>query len=231
MALTNDHVAGRYGINMPYSACEPSAASKEEAGLARAFNVGLALLIILFFAPLLLTVAAITRLSDGGPAIFAHRRVGRNGKPFYCLKFRSMAVDAEARLAALIAADPAARAEWEATHKLKQDPRVTRWGAFLRVSSLDELPQLFNVVRGEMNIVGPRPIVQGETHHYGRYIHNYSSVRPGMTGLWQVCGRSDTTYRRRVAMDVRYVQHKSLWFDLKILVLTVGAVLARRGSY
>jgi lipopolysaccharide/colanic/teichoic acid biosynthesis glycosyltransferase len=179
----------------------------------------------------MLGVALAIFLQDGGPALFAHRRLGWGGRHFYCLKFRTMRVDAEARLAEVLARDPQARAEWDADHKLRDDPRVTRLGAFLRRTSLDELPQLFNVLRGEMSLVGPRPIVDAEIQKYGRRFHQYCAVKPGITGLWQVNGRSDTTYRARVAMDCLYAGRKSLLLDVRVLLCTIPAVLARRGSY
>jgi exopolysaccharide production protein ExoY len=185
---------------------------------------------LIFLAPLMLAVALAVHMQDRGPIFFAHRRIGRDGRAFPCFKFRSMAVDAEARLADLLARDPAARAEWTASHKLKVDPRVTKLGDFLRRSSLDELPQLFNVLRGEMSLVGPRPVVHAESAHYGHWFDSYCSVRPGITGLWQVSGRSDVSYRQRVALDVLYVRRKCLAMDFGILVQTVPAVFLRRGS-
>jgi lipopolysaccharide/colanic/teichoic acid biosynthesis glycosyltransferase len=142
-----------------------------------------------------------------------------------------MVVDAEARLAALLARSPEARREWEADQKLRDDPRVTLLGRILRVSSIDELPQLFNVLRGEMSLVGPRPIVTGEVARYGRRFTQYCSVRPGITGLWQISGRNDVSYRRRVAMDTVFANTLSLSLYLKILFATVPAVLKREGSY
>jgi lipopolysaccharide/colanic/teichoic acid biosynthesis glycosyltransferase len=191
---------------------------------------GLPLLLVLL-VPLGL-IALLVR-ADGGPALFAHRRVGRGGASFGCLKFRSMVPDAEQRLAALLARDPAARAEWEATRKLRDDPRVTWIGRFLRASSLDELPQLINVLKGEMSLVGPRPVQATElTTFYGAAAAEHSmAVRPGITGLWQVSGRSDTSYARRVALDVAYVSRPSLREDLRILLRTPAAVLLRRGAY
>ena len=194
-------------------------------------NVLIALLALLFAAPVMLLIGFAIFLQDGGPVLFAHRRIGREGKPFHCLKFRSMAIDAEARLAELLADDPVARAEWEADHKLRRDPRVTRLGAFLRRSSLDELPQLLNVLRGEMSLVGPRPIVEAEIAKYGRRFRQYCAVKPGITGLWQVSGRNDTTYRTRVALDCVYAARRSAWLDAKVLFCTIPAVLSRRGSY
>lgn len=189
-------------------------------------GVGLVLL-----APFFLIVALLVR-ADGGPAFFAHQRVGRGGKLFGCLKFRSMVIDSQARLEALLANDPAARAEWEATRKLKNDPRITRIGHFLRSTSLDELPQLINVLRGEMSLVGPRPVQEAEIdRYYGASAAHYMAVRPGITGLWQVSGRSETSYESRVALDVSYVSRPSLLADLSILLRTPVAVLSRRGAH
>ncbi len=195
------------------------------------FAAFLAGLIIIFLAPLMIFIVLAVRLQDGGPVLFAQRRIGYGGRAFACLKFRTMAVDAEARLDQLLAEDPAARDEWTRDHKLRSDPRITPVGVFLRRSSLDELPQLFNVLRGEMDLVGPRPIVPSEVERYGRRIKDYYTVRPGLTGLWQVSGRSDTSYRRRVAMDTLYARSKDFAFDIRILILTIPAVLFRRGSY
>jgi lipopolysaccharide/colanic/teichoic acid biosynthesis glycosyltransferase len=194
-------------------------------------NFVIALLALIFIAPLMVAVAVAVYAQDGGPVLFAHRRIGRNGRSFYCLKFRTMAVDAEARLAELLASDPAARAEWERDHKLRNDPRVTGVGDFLRRSSLDELPQLLNVLRGEMSLVGPRPIVEAEIVKYGRRFGQYCAVKPGITGLWQVSGRNDTSYRTRVALDCLYARRRNLRLDAAVLFCTVPAVLSRRGSY
>lgn len=197
----------------------------------RAMDIAIAGTALLAALPFFLIVGALVR-ADGGPAFFAHPRIGRGGRIFGCLKFRSMVVDSQARLEALLAADPAARAEWETTRKLKNDPRITRIGRFLRATSLDELPQLLNVLRGEMSIVGPRPVTQSELDsYYGAAAAHYLSVRPGITGLWQVSGRSDTSYAQRVALDVAYVSQPSLLADLRILVKTPVAVLSRRGAH
>lgn len=198
--------------------------------LGRVLNAVAAGLLILFLAPLLAILALLVRMQDGGPALFRQARIGRGGQVFYCLKFRSMAVDAEERLKRLLESDEAAREEWAAQHKLKSDPRITALGDFLRKSSLDELPQFFNVLAGEMELVGPRPVVQAEVRRYGRRFRDYCAVRPGITGLWQVSGRSDTTYRRRVAMDVVYSRSKSPALDIRILAATIPAVLLRKGS-
>ncbi len=193
-------------------------------------DVAVALILLIFMAAPMTVLAMIIWLQDGGSPLFAHARVGKDGRTFLCLKFRTMIVDADARLAAHLAGDPVARAEWEATQKLKRDCRVTPIGVFLRRSSLDELPQLFNVLRGEMSLVGPRPIVKAETARYGRFFQHYCSVRPGITGLWQISGRSHIGYRRRVALDRAYVQRRSFLLNCWILAITVPAVLLQRGA-
>jgi lipopolysaccharide/colanic/teichoic acid biosynthesis glycosyltransferase len=200
--------------------------------LKRIFDVAGALALTVSLFPLLLVIAALVK-ADGGPVLFAHERVGLGGRRFRCLKFRSMVADSAERLQALLAADPEARAEWAATRKLKRDPRVTRIGRFLRASSLDERPQLLNVLRGEMSLVGPRPVMAAElAAQYGpAAAARYASVRPGITGLWQVSGRSDTSYAARVALDLRYLANPTLAGDLLILLRTPLAVLRRHGAY
>lgn len=202
-----------------------------QAMAKRALDVAGAGALLLLGAPVFILLALLVR-ADGGPAFYAHERVGRRGRRFGCLKFRSMVTDSAARLEALLASDPAARAEWEATRKLRHDPRITWIGRFLRATSLDELPQLINVLRGEMSLVGPRPVVAAElAAHYGAAAEHYLAVRPGITGLWQVSGRSDTSYAQRVALDVRYASNPSLLEDVRILLRTPAAVLLRRGAY
>ena len=192
--------------------------------------IGASLMLLALALPFLV-LYLLVRL-DGGSAMFAHKRVGRGGRYFGCLKFRSMVPDAEARLNEVLASDPAARAEWEASRKLKSDPRVTRIGRFLRASSLDELPQLINVLRGDMSLVGPRPVQASElAAFYGAAAEHYQMVRPGITGPWQVSGRSETSYDRRVALDVAYVMQPSLIEDIRLLLKTPAAVLLRRGAY
>ncbi len=205
--------------------------SYQQDQVVSTFNFVLSLTILLLLIPLLVIVATAIYLQDGGPVLFSQERVGRRGRTFRCLKFRTMTVNAESRLERLLATDPRARAEWAKDQKLRQDPRITRLGAILRKSSLDELPQLVNVLRGEMSLVGPRPIVQAEVCRYGRRIAYYQAVKPGITGLWQVSGRNDIDYRRRVAMDCLYVRKKSLAYDGWLLVRTIPAVLIRRGCY
>ena len=175
--------------------------------------------------PLLVLTALAVRAQDGGPALFRQQRIGRGGQVFDCLKFRSMTIDAEASLPELV------DAEWNAARKFRCDARVTRLGRVLRLSSLDELPQLVNVLRGEMSLVGPRPIVLDEATLYGRRLAHYCAVRPGLTGLWQVSGRNDVPYPRRVAMDVWLVRNRTVRVYLTILARTIPAVLSRRGVY
>lgn len=188
-----------------------------------------ALLMCLVAAPVLIGLALLVKL-DGGPVLFRHERVGYRGRAFYCLKFRTMMVSSDAILDELLTRDPAARQEWEANRKLRVDPRVTLVGKFLRATSLDELPQLLNVLRGEMSLVGPRPIVSAELPHYGASAMYYLSVVPGVTGLWQVSGRSNTSYEQRVQLDVDYVRNWTFWNDVMILLKTVPAVLLKRGA-
>ncbi len=190
--------------------------------------VGLLLLILV--SPLLFAVAFLIWRHDGAPVLFAHYRVGCDGKLFRCLKFRTMVLNSERVLAELLRSDPLARREWELGQKLTDDPRITPIGRFLRATSLDELPQLLNVVRGEMNLVGPRPITVAELTRYGGIRWHYLSIRPGITGLWQVSGRNNTTYEERIALDRRYVEQRSLRFDVEILVKTVGIVVRREGA-
>jgi Undecaprenyl-phosphate galactose phosphotransferase WbaP len=193
-------------------------------------DVTVASVLLVVTGPLFLVLAVASRL-DGGPTFFAHRRVGAGGRRFHCLKFRTMVVDAERVLNETLARDPALAAEWAATRKLVDDPRVTRLGQFLRKTSLDELPQLINVLRLEMSLVGPRPIVESEVPFYGEDIALYYAIRPGLTGLWQVSGRSNTSYARRVQLDVWYVNNWTLWHDIVVLLKTIPAVFSCRGAH
>jgi lipopolysaccharide/colanic/teichoic acid biosynthesis glycosyltransferase len=198
--------------------------------LRRTLDASLAFIVIIALLPLLALISLMIKLADGGPVLFSQERLGKSGKRFRCYKFRSMRPDAEAHLKIVLAADPDLRREWELNHKLRADPRITPLGDFLRRSSLDELPQLFNIVAGNMSIVGPRPIVETEIQRYGRWYRYYTAVRPGLTGLWQVSGRNDVDYRRRIAMDRLYVTTRSINSYVWILCATVPAVLTRRGS-
>ena len=182
-------------------------------------------------SPILLVIALWIYKDSPGPVVFKHRRIGKNGKEFNCYKFRSMCVDAKEKLEQLLKNDPKARAEWEKDFKLKNDPRITKSGAFLRKTSLDELPQIFNVLKGEMSLVGPRPIIRDEMARYGEYINDYLMVKPGITGMWQVSGRSDTGYKERVQLDSWYVRNWSVWLDLMLLWRTMKIVVQRKGAY
>ena len=185
----------------------------------------------LLILPVLLLVAILVGIDNKGSIFFAHRRIGRNGSEFPCYKFQTMVSNADEVLVKHLSENAAARREWEESFKLTNDPRVTRLGAWLRKTSLDELPQVFNVLKGEMSLVGPRPIVQAEIEKYGEHIREYYMVRPGITGMWQTSGRSDTTYPERVAMDTWYVRNWSLWIDMKYLLKTFSAVLEKKGAY
>jgi lipopolysaccharide/colanic/teichoic acid biosynthesis glycosyltransferase len=223
------------GRDAAHLSAPPPGRARLPAGLRRVLkrqlDIALAGLALAAVAPLMLAIAAAIWRRDGAPVVYRHRRLGPGGRGFDCLKFRTMARDADRALAALLAASPAARAEWSATRKLRDDPRVLgAVGRFLRRTSLDELPQLVNVLRGERSLVGPRPIVADELAHYGAQAAWYFATRPGLTGPWQVGGRSDTGYATRVRLDVEYAQNPSLRRDLAILAGTVAAVLGSRGA-
>ena len=196
----------------------------------RSFDIATAAAIILVFLPLF-AVIGLALLVQGRPLLIRHKRIGRGGRTFPCLKFRTMLVDGDAVLQRHLASDPAARDEWASSQKLKDDPRVTPLGRVLRKSSLDELPQLLNVLRGEMSLVGPRPIVLAEMVHYGVHIEKYQAVRPGLTGAWQVSGRSDVSYTQRVSLDCHYVETRNFRRDIGIMLMTIPAVLKSKGSY
>lgn len=193
-------------------------------------DAALALALLVLFSPLLVMVGLVVKATSRGPALFGHTRVGHGGKPFKCWKFRSMVVDGDAVLERHLAAHPEARIEWERDLKLRNDPRVTRFGQVIRNYSVDELPQLFNVLLGEMSFVGPRPVIQDELDRYGPAAEGYLAARPGITGLWQTSGRSDTSYEQRVAMDSRYAAEWTFALDFLILLRTIPVVLSAKGS-
>lgn len=197
----------------------------------RYFDLTAALLGLILLLPLLLGLALVVRCLLGSPVLFRHRRIGRHGTEFDCLKFRTMINDDGSLLRKTIAESPELRAEWEASRKLRNDPRITPLGRVLRQTSLDELPQLINVLKGDMSLVGPRPIVQDEVPKYGEHIHEYYRARPGLTGLWQISGRNDVSYDLRVNLDRKYVTEYSIRQDIKILILTLPAILTSRGCY
>ena len=194
------------------------------------FNQAAAALLLVLLSPVMAVIALCIWREDGAPLVFAHWRVGQRGRLFRCLKFRSMVRDADARLADLLAHDDAARIEWARDHKLRNDPRVLRIGRLLRSASLDELPQLFNVLAGDMHLVGPRPVVVQEIRRYGEHKRHYLSVKPGMTGLWQVSGRNKLSYEQRVALDAQYVETRSPALDASILMRTVRVLVTRDGA-
>jgi len=205
-------------------------ASSARAILKRALDILGAALLGIVFLPLMVVIGLLLR-REGGPIIYRHRRVGHGGQSFECLKFRTMVPDADRVLRELLESHDELQAEWVRDHKLRNDPRVTAIGRFLRRTSLDELPQIWNVVRGEMSLVGPRPVVREELIRYGRCLPIYLAAKPGITGLWQVTGRNDTDYRRRVALDVYYVRKQNLLLDLYILLKTTRVVLGGGGAY
>ncbi|HHS9487738.1 TPA: undecaprenyl-phosphate galactose phosphotransferase WbaP [Raoultella ornithinolytica] len=198
--------------------------------LKRIFDILGSTTIIMMLSPLLLYICCKVK-KDGGPAIYGHERIGKGGRSFKCLKFRSMVTNSKDVLEELLKNDKEAREEWEATFKLKNDPRITSIGAFLRRTSLDELPQLFNVLKGEMSLVGPRPIITAELARYNDEVEYYLLSKPGMTGLWQVSGRSDVDYETRVYLDAWYVKNWSMWNDIAILFKTISVVLRKDGAY
>ena len=199
--------------------------------IKRLFDLTLTVVGGVVILPILFILALVVAIDNKGRVIFAHKRVGKKGRSFPCYKFQTMVPDAQEKLESYLRENPAAKREWEESFKLTNDPRVTKLGNVLRRTSLDELPQLWNVIRGEMSLVGPRPIVSKEIERYGEYFREYSMVLPGITGMWQASGRSDTTYEERVAMDTWYVRNWSLWIDIYYLVKTVQAVFWGKGAY
>lgn len=204
---------------------------KVDGNLSRLVDIIFSASALLVFLPVMVLLCIAISLQDGGSPVFIHRRIGRGGRMFPCLKLRTMVRDSEVRLRRHLEQNPEAQAEWALDQKLRNDPRITPLGRFLRKSSLDELPQLINVVWGHMSLVGPRPIVPAEVERYGRYMQFYCTMRPGITGLWQVSGRNDISYRRRVAMDTIYSRTRWVGGDIWIMVRTVPAVFASKGSF
>lgn len=237
-AVALDHgVAGFHSLEPRQREEAPAQASEQHAlpaprytPIKRIVDIAGSLVLAVVFAPLIVVIVVLMQ-REGGSIIYKHRRIGRHGKAFECLKFRTMVPNADQVLRDLLERDPAIKAEWVSDHKLRSDPRVTRLGRFLRRTSLDELPQLWNVVRGDMSLVGPRPVVREELLRYGRNVRTYLSAKPGITGLWQVKGRNDTDYRRRVVLDTYYVRNQNLLLDLYILFQTTRVVLGGSGAY
>ena len=229
--MSNAEVASFFDEKIMILRLKNNLALKSNQLIKRIFDVTLTIVGGICISPILLAVALWVYHDSPGPVIYKHRRVGRNGKEFDCYKFRSMVANSQEVLEHLLATDPKAKEEWDREFKLKNDPRITKSGEFLRKTSLDELPQLLNVLKGEMSLVGPRPIVKKEIEKYDIYIREYYSVLPGITGMWQCSGRSDIDYPERVRMDAWYVHNWSIWLDIVMIWRTFGAVLKQKGAY
>lgn len=200
--------------------------------LKRLLDVVFSLAALVILSPLYLLIASMIRLTSKGKAIYYQKRIGRGGVYFHCYKFRTMYQNSEGILQEILAKDSEKNKEWNESHKLKNDPRITPFGTFLRKSSLDELPQFWNVLKGDLSVVGPRPVVQEEIEkHFGPKAEKIFSIRPGITGLWQISGRSNTSYSNRIALDEYYVEQRTFFTDLKIIVLTIPCMILRKGAY
>lgn len=202
--------------------------------IKRAFDIFFSLVILILTSPLFLLISIAIFISSRGKGriVYAHERIGRGGKPFRCFKFRTMYPDADARLKEILEKDNELRKEWEQHHKLKNDPRVTPIGVFLRKTSLDEFPQFWNVLRGDLSVVGPRPVVRAEVEkHFGPKAAKILSLRPGLTGIWQVSGRSDISYQKRIEMDIHYVDRHSFLLDVKLILITIPCMVKSKGAY
>ena len=200
--------------------------------LKRAFDIVFSLSVMFFFSPLYLLIACLIRCTSKGKAVYYQNRIGKGGVPFRCYKFRTMFQNADTLLQEILDKDSVKKKEWETSHKLKDDPRITRIGVFLRKSSLDEFPQFWNVLKGDLSVVGPRPVVQDEiTRHFGSKAKEIFSIRPGITGLWQISGRSDTTYSTRIYLDEYYVRNRTFFMDIKIIALTISSIITKKGAY
>jgi lipopolysaccharide/colanic/teichoic acid biosynthesis glycosyltransferase len=196
----------------------------------RLFDVIFSLSVLILFLPLYLLLAMLIAISSPGPIFYVQERVGKNYKPFGCLKFRTMVANADEMLLDIIETSPHLREEFEDNFKLKQDPRITAIGRFLRLTSLDEFPQFWNVLKGDMSVVGPRPLVPEELPKYGRHMDKILTIRPGITGLWQVSGRNDIPYPHRVQIDVYYVNFRNFWLDLWLIVKTIGVIISPKNN-
>lgn len=202
--------------------------------LKRAFDIVFSSIVLILSSPLFLIISIAILISSKGKGkiVYAHQRIGRGGKPFRCFKFRTMYPDADLRLKEILEKDSELKKEWEQNYKLKNDPRITPIGAFLRKTSLDEFPQFWNVLRGDLSIVGPRPVIRDEVEkQMGPKAAKILSIRPGLTGIWQVSGRNDTSYQKRVEMDIYYVDHHSFLLDLKLIFITIPCMFSSRGAY
>ncbi|MBW4621507.1 MAG: sugar transferase [Cyanosarcina radialis HA8281-LM2] len=196
----------------------------------RLFDVAFSLAILIFLAPIYLVLALLIAISSPGPIFYIQERVGKNFQRFGCIKFRTMVDNADEVLLDMMSKSPAMRQEFEDNFKLKNDPRITAIGKFLRLTSLDEFPQFLNVLKGDMSVVGPRPLVPEELYKYGDRIETVLTIKPGITGLWQVSGRNDIPYHRRIQIDVRYVRHHNFWLDLWVVIKTIGVVVFPRNN-
>jgi len=210
---------------------EDRLALRKNRVMKRVFDLACSVFCLAVLSPVFALVAFLVKLDSKGPVFFGHTRVGRGGKEFTCFKFRTMVPDAQQVLEDLLENDPEARSQWQKDYKLKDDPRITRVGRILRKTSLDELPQLWNVLKGEMSLIGPRPIVADEIEMYGQKSKYFFKVTPGITGLWQVSGRNDVDYHERVLLDEYYAKNWSVWLDIEILLRTIGAVVKKHGAY
>ena len=197
----------------------------------RSFDLAIIIFTLPLTLPISLLVALLVKMTSPGPVLYGHKRVGLNGKEFKCWKFRSMYIDADKQLKKILAENPKMKKQWDKERKLENDPRVTPFGKFIRKASLDELPQLINIFVGQMSFVGPRPVMQDELERYGKKADYILSVMPGLSGMWQTSGRSDTAYEDRVTLDAYYIQNWSIWLDIWILIKTVWVVLAGKGAY
>lgn len=199
----------------------------------RLFDITFSLLVLILFSPVYLLLALLIALNSDGPIFYVQERVGKNYKPFNCIKFRTMVTNADEILMQMMETSPQIRQEFKTNFKLKKDPRITAIGRFLRITSLDEFPQFWNVLKGDMSVVGPRPLVSEELPKYGPYIDEILTIRPGITGLWQVSGRNDIPYPRRVKIDLHYVKFRNFWLDLWIVIKTIGVVMIPKdnGAY
>ncbi|HEY9689890.1 MAG TPA: sugar transferase [Coleofasciculaceae cyanobacterium] len=234
MLAKSPSVASRAGRSTSRRSFGPVVVSNLNADVVkRLFDIIFASLVLIIFSPLYLVLIALVALSSPGPVFYVQHRVGKNFRRFRCIKFRTMVVNADEMLAAMMAKHPELRQEFETTYKLKRDPRITWIGRFLRVTSLDEFPQFWNVLMGHMSVVGPRPLVPEELPMYGRHIHKVLTVKPGITGLWQVSGRNDIPYDRRISIDVYYAGARNLWLDFWIVLKTLWVVVATKdnGAY
>jgi lipopolysaccharide/colanic/teichoic acid biosynthesis glycosyltransferase len=195
--------------------------------LKRCFDVVSSIFALILFSPLYLVFAVIVKVDSKGPVFFGHNRLGKDGKIIKVYKYRTMAIDAEEILKNM---PEEMKKEFEKNFKFENDPRITKVGKLLRESSLDELPQLFNIIKGNMSVVGPRPIVEKEIEKYGEYGDKLLTIKPGLTGNWQANGRSDTTYEERVKLDIDYIDNRNLWYDMVIIIKTIGVVFKRVGA-